>query len=219
MTPVLFAKHLTTGRGRYPGAARRVISCSVTILPICILGEPVLHRPTAPVVLGPDGKPPADILALLADMDETLTASNGVGLAAPQVGAGIRMFVYDCMGRRGEVLNPVLTTSEIPEGMPEDDGSEDEGCLSVPGIQFPTGRADWAQVTGVDREGRPVTVEGTGFFARMLQHETGHLDGHLYVDVLVGRNARAAKRAIRRRKWGAPGLTWLPGVDPDPFGN
>ncbi len=198
----------------------------MAILPICIIGEPVLHKPTAPVELDDQGRPSAEIITLLDDMYETMDAANGVGLAANQVGVGLRMFVYDCpdesrgsaIRRRGEVINPVLETSEIPETMPDPD-TNDEGCLSVPGEQFPTGRADWARVTGTDRNGDEVVIEGNDFFARMLQHETGHLDGFLYVDVLVGRNARAAKKAVKRNGWGAPGLTWLPGAQEDPFGH
>ena len=102
--------------------------------------------------------------------------------------------------------------------MPDPD-NDDEGCLSVPGENFPTGRADWARVTGLDADGTPITLEGTGLFARMLQHETGHLDGFLYLDRLVGRFARSAKRAVKSRGWGVPGLTWMPGEDPDPFGH
>jgi peptide deformylase len=198
----------------------------MAILPICIVGDPVLHNPTEIVALDSEGKAPADVVALLDDMYETMDAANGVGLAANQVGVAKRMFVYDCPEgsgrggprRRGEVINPVLETSEIPEIMPDPDDN-DEGCLSVPGEQFPTGRADWAKVTGVDRHGDRVEIEGKDFFARMLQHETGHLDGFLYVDVLMGRNARAAKKAIKRHGWGVPGLTWLPGEDEDPFGH
>ena len=198
----------------------------MAILPICIIGEPVLHTPTAPVELDDQGRPSAEIVTLLDDMYETMDAANGVGLAANQVGVGLRMFVYDCpdesrgsvVRRRGEVITPVLETSEIPETMPDPEDN-DEGCLSVPGEQFPTGRADWARVTGTDRNGEPVTIEGNDFFARMLQHETGHLDGFLYVDVLVGRNARAAKKAVKRNGWGSPGLTWLPGTQADPFGH
>ncbi|NDK92338.1 peptide deformylase [Gordonia desulfuricans] len=198
----------------------------MAILPICIIGEPVLHRPTEPVPLDAQGRPSAETVTLLDDMYETMDAANGVGLAANQVGVGARMFVFDCPDgesrmaarRRGEVINPVLETSEIPETMPDPDDN-DEGCLSVPGEQFPTGRADWARVTGVDRDGGEVVIEGHGFFARMLQHEVGHLDGFLYVDVLVGRNARAAKKAVKRNGWGTPGLTWLPGAQADPFGH
>jgi len=196
----------------------------MAILPICIVGEPVLHHPTEPVALDADGKPPADVVALLDDMYDTMDAAHGVGLAANQIGVGRRIFVYDCpddeLGekRRGEVINPVLETSAIPETMPDPDDN-DEGCLSVPGEQFTTGRAEWARVTGVDRNGDPVDIAGSGFFARMLQHETGHLDGFLYVDVLVGRNARAAKKAIKKNGWGVPGLSWLPGSVADPFGH
>ncbi|MFC4126160.1 peptide deformylase [Nocardia rhizosphaerae] len=194
----------------------------MAILPIVIVGDPVLHTPTAPVT-----ETPAELAELIADMFDTLTESKGVGLAANQVGVGKRLFIYDCpdvdaagkpIKRRGVVVNPVLETSAIPETMPDPDDDE-EGCLSVPGEQFPTGRADWARVTGTDEHGEPVDIEGTGFFARMLQHEVGHLDGFLYVDVLIGRNARAAKKAIKRNGWGTPGLSWVPGTVPDPFGH
>jgi peptide deformylase len=172
-----------------------------------------------------DGSLPADLGELISTMYETMDAANGVGLAANQVGVGLRVFVYDCADdrrsttrRRGVVVNPVLETSERPETMPDPD-DDDEGCLSVPGESFPTGRAEWARVTGLDAEGNPVTLEGTGLFARMLQHETGHLDGLLYLDMLVGRNARAAKRAVKSNGWGVPGLSWTPGDVPDPFGH
>ncbi|MGA9871187.1 MAG: peptide deformylase [Rhodococcus sp. (in: high G+C Gram-positive bacteria)] len=194
----------------------------MAILPIRIVGDPVLHTPTEPV-----DKSPAELAELIADMYETLAAANGVGLAANQVGVPLRLFIYDCpdegpdgkiIRRKGEVVNPVLETSAIPETMPDPE-DDDEGCLSVPGEQYPTGRADWARVTGTDAGGDPVVIEGKGFFARMLQHEVGHLDGFLYVDVLIGRNARAAKKAIKRAGWGKPGLSWIPGTVQDPFGH
>ncbi|MCA1005898.1 peptide deformylase [Rhodococcus hoagii] len=194
----------------------------MAILPIRIVGDPVLHEPTKPVT-----ESPAELADLIRDMYETMDAANGVGLAANQVGVAKRLFVYDCPDvdengksarRRGCVVNPVLETSEIPETMPDED-DDVEGCLSVPGEQFPTGRADWAKVTGTDEDGNPVEIEGHGFFARMLQHETGHLDGFLYVDVLIGRNKRAAKKTIKREGWGVPGLSWTPGTMDDPFGH
>ncbi|ATQ28947.1 peptide deformylase [Rhodococcus ruber Chol-4] len=194
----------------------------MAILPIRIVGDPVLHHPTKPVT-----QSPAELAQLIADMYETMDAANGVGLAANQVGVDLRLFVYDCpdldesgtvVRRRGEVINPVLETSEIPETMPDPD-DDVEGCLSVPGEQFPTGRAEWAKVTGTDAQGDPVEIEGHGFFARMLQHEVGHLDGYLYVDKLIGRNARAAKKTIKRAGWGVPGLSWVPGTVEDPFGH
>jgi peptide deformylase len=194
----------------------------MAVLPIVVVGDPVLHNPTAPVTQTPE-----ELAQLVADMYETMDVANGVGLAANQVGVSLRLFVYDCPDRdgdgkvtrrRGCVVNPVLETSEIPETMPDPE-DDDEGCLSVPGERFPTGRADWARVTGTDEHGEPVVLEGHGLFARMLQHETGHLDGLLYVDVLIGRYARAAKKAIKRNGWGEPGINWVPGTVEDPFGH
>jgi peptide deformylase len=197
----------------------------MAVVPIRIVGDPVLHTPTTPVAVAADGSLPADLAALISTMYDTMDAAHGVGLAANQIGVGLRLFVYDCSEdrglterRRGVVINPVLETSEIPETMP-DPGDDDEGCLSVPGESFPTGRAKWARVTGLDADGRRVAIDGTGLFARMLQHETGHLDGFLYLDRLIGRHARAAKRAVKSHGWGVPGLSWTPGEGPDPFGH
>ncbi len=189
----------------------------MTVRPIVICGEPVLHRPTRAVT-----EFDAELAELVADMFETNDEAHGAGLAANQIGDDRRVFVYDCPDngtrRRGYVVNPTIETSAIPETMPDPD-DDYEGCLSVPGESFPTGRADWAKVTGVDQEGQPIEVEGTGFFARCLQHEVDHLDGHLYLDRLVGRNLRAARKAVKSHGWGVPGLTWMPGKDPDPFGH
>ncbi|MEO6794380.1 MAG: peptide deformylase [Mycobacterium sp.] len=197
----------------------------MSVVPIRIVGDPVLHTRTSPVPVANDGSLPADLGELITTLYDTMDAANGVGLAANQIGVGLRVFVYDCADdrgqtarRRGVVVNPVLETSDRPETMPDPD-NDDEGCLSVPGESFPTGRADWARVTGLDADGKPITLEGTGLFARMLQHETGHLDGFLYVDMLVGRHARAAKRAVKANGWGVPGLSWMPGDVPDPFGH
>jgi peptide deformylase len=197
----------------------------VAVVPIRIVGDPVLHTVTSPIPVGADGSLPAELAQLIADLYETMDEANGVGLAANQIGVSQRVFVYDCADerglssrRRGVVVNPVLETSDIPETMPDPD-NDDEGCLSVPGESFPRGRADWARVTGLDADGNPVVLEGTGLFARMLQHETGHLDGFLYVDGLIGRHARAAKRAVKAQGWGVPGLSWTPGEGPDPFGH
>ncbi|MBA8826678.1 peptide deformylase [Saccharopolyspora lacisalsi] len=188
----------------------------MAVHPIRIVGEPVLHTPTRPVERFDD-----ELRTLVEDMFETMSAANGVGLAANQIGVDLRLFVYDCpddedVYHRGVIVNPALETSTIPEGMPdpEDDW---EGCLSVPGESFPTGRADWARVTGSDADGKPIEVEGTGHFARCLQHETDHLDGHLYLSRLVGRNARAAKKTVKRNGWGVPGLSWDPSEEADPF--
>jgi peptide deformylase len=197
----------------------------MAVVPIRIVGDPVLHTATSPIPVGDDGSLPSDVADLIEDLYETMDAANGVGLAANQIGVSKRVFVYDCADergratrRRGAIVNPVLETSEVPETMPDPD-NDDEGCLSVPGESFPTGRASWARVTGLDADGTPITLEGTGLFARMLQHETGHLDGFLYLDRLIGRHARAAKRTVKSNDWGVPGLSWTPGEDPDPFGH
>jgi peptide deformylase len=182
----------------------------VAVRPIRIIGDPVLHTPTAPVEAFDE-----TLVALVEDMFETMEAAEGAGLAANQIGVPLRLFVYDCpdeeLGERvrGVVVNPVLETSERPETMPDPDDDE-EGCLSVPAEHFPTGRADWARVTGVDADGAPVRVEGRGFLARCLQHEVDHLDGVLYIDRLVGRNRRAGLKALKRNGWGRPGLAWDP---------
>lgn len=207
-------------------------------MPIVIAGDPVLHNATENVELQ-DGKPSEEIRQLIANMYVTMDAAHGVGLAANQVGKNLRLFVYDCPDiegpngerlseeqiqanggpmRRGCVINPVLETSEIPETMPQEDVDE-EGCLSVPGYGYPTGRADWARVTGVDEHGEPVDIEGYGFFARCLQHECGHLDGFLYTDMLIGRYKRQAKKTFKAEGWNTAGRTWMPGVDEDPFGH
>ena len=197
----------------------------MAVRPIVIVGDPVLHTATQPVPVGADGSLPADLAELIADMYDTMDAAYGVGLAANQIGVSKRVFVYDCADergktarRRGVVINPVLETSEVPETMPDPE-DDDEGCLSVPGESFPTGRAQWAKVTGLDADGNPVTLEGEGLFARMLQHETGHLDGFLYLDRLIGRHARAAKKTVKRNGWGVPDQSWMPGEVADPFGH
>ncbi|WP_432848206.1 peptide deformylase [Amycolatopsis sp. CA-161197] len=184
----------------------------MTVHPIRIAGDPVLHQPTREVTEFDE-----QLRTLTEDMFETMYAAEGVGLAANQIGLDLRLFVYDCpddegVEHRGLVVNPQLETSEIPETMPDPD-DDWEGCLSVPGESYPTGRASWARVTGFDATGSPISVEGTGYFARCLQHETDHLDGHLYLDRLVGRHARAAKKMLKKNKWGVPGLSWLPPKD------
>jgi peptide deformylase len=182
----------------------------VAVRAIRIIGDPVLHTPTRPVEAFDE-----DLKSLVGDMFDTMEAADGVGLAANQIGVDLRLFVYDCPDEitrtrvRGVVVNPVLETSERPETMPDPEEDE-EGCLSVPAEAFPTGRADWARVTGVDADGAPVEVEGRGFLGRCLQHEVDHLDGTIYVDRLVGRYRRAATKALKRNGWGVPGLYWDP---------
>ncbi|MGC0364377.1 peptide deformylase [Rhodococcus sp. 27YEA15] len=182
----------------------------MTVRPILVVGDPQLTTPAVAVTVFD-----RELAILVDDLYDTNTAAPGAGLAANQVGDPRSVFVYDLVDggtrHRGHVVNPVLETSEIPETMPEPD--ELEGCLSVPGVTYPTGRADWARVVGVDIENNPVSVEGTGYLARCLQHETDHLDGRLYVDRLIGRNRRAARKLVKQLGWNEPGNVWMPGSD------
>ena len=184
----------------------------MTVRRICITGEPVLHQRASEVTSFDQ-----DLETLVADMYETMDKAPGVGLAAPQIGVGLRVFVYDYADdddneRRGVLINPVLEVGEI-ESTEADWDTEAEGCLSVPGERFPLKRADWIKVTGVDLAQQPVSIEATGWFARIFQHEFDHLDGKLYVDRLAEPHASDAKAVIAELGWGKPGLSWLPGKD------
>lgn len=189
----------------------------VAVRPVVITGDPVLHRPAARVEVFDDA-----LKALVADMVETNAAAHGAGLAAPQIGVGLRVFVWamrndDGVPEQGVLVNPMVRLSKIPDERPTDD--ESEGCLSVPGEHFPLKRADRAEVFGQDLDGNPVEFVATGWFARCMQHETDHLNGMLYVDRLDERWSKKARKAIKKNGWGKPGQSWLPGVDPDPFGH
>jgi peptide deformylase len=102
----------------------------------------------------------------------------GVGLAAPQLGVGLRVFTYYVDGELGHLVNPDLELSDEQQ-------EEDEGCLSLPDIRFPTPRAMGVVAKGWNMYGDPVTVEGSHLLARCVQHETDHLDGVLFIDRLV----------------------------------
>jgi len=182
----------------------------VPIRPICITGNPVLHTKAQDVTVFDDS-----LRQLVQDMYETMDEAPGVGLAAPQIGVSLRIFVYDWDAedgtpQRGVVINPSLEISEIPEGE-ADLESESEGCLSVPGERFPLIRADKAILRGVDLEQNPVLIEADGWFARIFQHEFDHLNGTLYVDRLVEPHKSESQRVIAERGWGKDGLSWLPG--------
>ncbi|GAB2479157.1 peptide deformylase [Jatrophihabitans fulvus] len=162
---------------------------------ITVVGNPVLAEPAAPVTdFG------ADLSRLVDDLFASLAVAEGVGLAAPQIGVGLQVFVYDCPvdGRgtreRGHVVNPTIETSGPLE-------EADEGCLSVPGPYHELERPTQATVRGLDKDGNPVEVSGTGFFARCLQHETDHLRGVLYIDHLPRNRRRRVLRDMERYEW------------------
>ncbi|MFF0558742.1 peptide deformylase [Streptomyces sp. NPDC004266] len=176
---------------------RPIPGSSGLVRAMTLLGDPVLHTPCAPVTdFGPE------LARLVEDMFATMYAAHGVGLAANQVGVGLRVFVYDCPDDEenrhlGHVVNPRLVEADgdvIPGP---------EGCLSLPGLEAPTPRFDRAVVEGVRLDGTPIRIEGTGFFARCLQHETDHLEGGVYADHVTGWRKSRLLRAIRKQPWGA----------------
>ncbi len=166
---------------------------------IVIAGDPVLHRVSRPVTSFDDS-----LAELIDDLFASLNVAEGVGLAAPQIGVDLAVFVYDCpdgvgpeaQRRMGHLVNPTLEVSG-----PEQDG--EEGCLSVPGPYHELKRASEATVRGFDKTGAPLEVSGTGFFARCLQHEAEHLQGLLYIDHLPRNRRRRVLREMEPYEWNA----------------
>lgn len=184
----------------------------MTIRPIVIKGNPVLHHRADEVTVFDD-----ELRELVADMYETMDKAPGVGLAAPQIGVGKRIFTYtytedDGTHRRGVVINPVLELGPISEDAPDPD-EEAEGCLSFPGYRFPLKRAETAVLTGVDLDQNPVHIEAKGWFARIFQHEFDHLNGFLYIDRLRAEFTNEVNGIIEDEGWGVDGKSWLPGRD------
>lgn len=184
----------------------------MAVLPIRITGEPVLHARASEVTAFDD-----ELRTLVADMFETMDQAPGVGLAGPQVGVPLRLFVYgwtddEDVLHRGVAINPVLWLSPLAID-PLDEDTEAEGCLSFPGERFPLRRAERAILQAVDLEGAPFEIHAEGWLARIFQHEYDHLDGILYVDRLAHPYGKAALKAQRKNSWGVPGLSWLPGRD------
>jgi peptide deformylase len=189
----------------------------MAVLPIRISGEPVLHSPAEPVREIDDA-----LRSLVADMYETMDAAPGVGLAGPQVGVPLRLFVYSYVVEpedggpdvvhRGVAINPQLFITPTSTE-PADPETEAEGCLSFPGERFPLVRGDSAILRAVDLEGQPFEVEAEGWLARIFQHEFDHLEGRLYVDRLEHPYERVVAKIERKRGWGVPGIAWMPGVD------
>jgi peptide deformylase len=162
----------------------------MTVRQIRIFGDPVLRSVCDPIT---PGDPRA--AGLVEDLLETVQVPGRAGVAANQIGVGQRAFSYNVDNQIGYIINPVLV--EVT-GEPE---LVDEGCLSVPGFFFPRLRYPFARVEGIDLDGNPVTISGDGVLAQALQHETDHLDGHLYIEGLEPDTKRSAMRAIRQAPW------------------
>ena len=157
----------------------------MAIREIRVVPDPVLRTPCDPIK-----EITTDVRQLVQDLLDTVDDPGRAGLSANQIGVNLRAFSYNINGKIGYVLNPVLEeTSGEQYG--------DEGCLSVPGLWYKTRRADYARVRGIDLEGKTVVLEGRGIMGRMLQHETDHLNGHVYLDRLEKEERREAMRYMR----------------------
>ncbi|HCB06898.1 MAG TPA: peptide deformylase [Nocardioides bacterium] len=161
----------------------------MVIQPIRLFGDPVLRQRAVEVV-----DFDKELRKLVDDLTETMLDAPGAGLAAPQIGVGLRVFTWNVDGEIGHLVNPVLDLSEEEQFGPE-------GCLSIPQLSFDCRRALHVVAKGFDMHGEPVAIEGTELLARALQHETDHLDGVLFIDRLDEETRRAAKKAIREAEW------------------
>lgn len=165
----------------------------MSILPIRLLGDPVLREPARDVQAFDDLH-----RKLIADMLETMYEAPGVGLAAPQVGLSLRLFVFDANDGAGPgaIANSVLTDMEGEQ-------DDEEGCLSVPGLWYPTRRAMRVRVNGLDRWGEEISFVGDGLLARIFQHEADHVNGLLFIDRLDEEDRRRAMGLLRNHELGA----------------
>lgn len=183
----------------------------MSIMPIRHFGDPVLVSPASEVI-----DFDKELRVLVKDLTETMLDAPGAGLAAPQIGVPLRVFVWDVDEALGHLINPTLDLSEELQ-----DG--DEGCLSFPDLVYPTPRAFRAVAKGFNMHGEPITVEGTELLARALQHETDHLNGILFIDRLSEEDRKLAMKEIRESDWF--GMASSAGMQPqikvsphDPFG-
>jgi len=165
----------------------------MTIRPVRLFGDPILKTAADPVT-----DFDKQLRALVKDLTETLDNAQGAGLAAPQIGVGLRVFSYAVRGERGHLVNPVLDFPDTEEQIGE------EGCLSFPGIYYDVKRRLNTVAKGFTDRGDPIQVVGTQTLARCLQHETDHLDGVLFIDRMDPATRRQALKAIRAADWDGP---------------
>ena len=161
----------------------------MSVRPIRLFGDPVLRTPAEPV-----HDFDAELRRLVQDLTDTMMEAPGVGLAAPQIGVGLRVFTYYIDDQLGHLINPTLKLSAEEE-------TDDEGCLSFPGLAFPTKRSSRVVAAGFNMHGEPVILEGADQLARCVQHETDHLDGVLFIDRLDPEQRKLAMKAIRDAEW------------------
>jgi peptide deformylase len=167
----------------------------MSIQPIRLFGDPVLTTPAAEVTTFDK-----ELRTLVSDLTDTMLEAPGAGLAAPQIGVGLRVFVWDVDDELGHLVNPTLDLSdEMQEG--------EEGCLSFPELRYSTPRAMRVVAKGFTMHGEPITVSGSEFLARAIQHETDHLDGILFIDRLSPEERKAAMKQIRESEWFAAAST------------
>ena len=167
----------------------------MAVQPIRLFGDPVLRQRATEV-----DSFDKELRQLVTDLTDTMLAAPGAGLAAPQIGVGLRVFTWNVEGEVGHLVNPSLELSDETQ-----DGSE--GCLSIPGLSIDCRRALSVVATGFDMHGEPVTIDGSEMLARAIQHETDHLDGVLFLDRLDAPSRKDAMKQIREAPWynaGAP---------------
>ncbi len=162
----------------------------MTVRPIRLFGDPVLRQVAQPVVAFD-----RELADLITDLTDTMVDADGGGIAAPQIGVGLRVFTYRVEGEIGHVVNPVV------EPVGEQVQLTPEGCLSIPGLPFDCSRHLQVVTTGFDLHGEPVRVEGSGRMSVIVEHETDHLDGILFVDRLDAATRLLAEQAIREAEW------------------
>jgi peptide deformylase len=162
----------------------------VTATPIRLFGDPVLRSPADPV-----RDFDKELRTLVSDMTDTLLAANGAGLAAPQIGVSLRVFVFDVDDVLGHLVNPTL---HFPD---EEEQEDQEGCLSIPGLYYDTKRRLNVVAKGFNSYGDPLQIVSTGRMARCAQHETDHLDGVLFLDRLDTETRKRAMKEIRAAEW------------------
>ena len=162
----------------------------MSVQPIRLFGDPVLTTTADPVTTFDK-----ELRVLVKDLTDTMLDAPGAGLAAPQIGVSLRVFTYDVGDEVGHLVNPVIGV------MSDEEQDGEEGCLSFPGLAFPTTRRQRVVATGFNMHGDPVTIEGSALLARCIQHEVDHLDGILFIDRLDAEQRKAAMRAIREAEW------------------